>query len=338
MVDYGNYMININKPGYVSGEMSFVINKETPYYIDDVTLLPTGTYTPLDKNLSNIASLGNDTWLTQSGRTTWLYSGWFDTGSLVLTGTVDHIGEWHFLSGTSIMEYNTKEWLWKIKNSTPLTKYLQKCASPKYQNGYLFCEKNHTLFTEKWKTLTWILSIGDGYIEKSGSLLLDNPDDLNPKVLSLSGTNIIDHRFIKIEWIWYTPSESGSLISIGENPTKEIDTGLSNIEYITWENGFLISVWKYEWKSYLTLYDLRIPQNIKKIPLSDRPLRDIRISSIGGNFFLKTSDSLLFFYKWSDHIEWLVDGEILAVGKDFALYKKDGKIWKGSWMDQNIKN
>lgn len=149
MVDYGNYTIAIDKPGYVSGEMSFTIDKETPYYIDDITLLPDGTYAPLDKDISNIAALGNESWLAQSGTTTWFYGGGFETGSLVLTGTVDHIGEGRFLSGTSIMEYNTKEGIWKTKTSSALTRYLQACPSPKYQNGYLRCESKNTLLTEK---------------------------------------------------------------------------------------------------------------------------------------------------------------------------------------------
>lgn len=73
MVDYGNYTISITKPGYISGEMPFIIDKETPYYIDDITLLPKGSYSELQKNISNIVNIGTDTWLTQSGNTTWLY-------------------------------------------------------------------------------------------------------------------------------------------------------------------------------------------------------------------------------------------------------------------------
>ena len=88
--------------------MPFIIDKETPYYIDDITLLPRGTYTQLGKHLSNIVNIGADSWLTQSGDTTWFYGENFLSGSLVLTGTINHIGEGKFLSGNTLMEYSTE--------------------------------------------------------------------------------------------------------------------------------------------------------------------------------------------------------------------------------------
>ena len=89
--------------------MPFTIDKETPYYIDDITLLPRGDYTKFEKHLSNIINIGKNGWLTQSGNTIWFYGENFLNGNLVLTGTMDYIGEGKFLSGNTLMEYNMEE-------------------------------------------------------------------------------------------------------------------------------------------------------------------------------------------------------------------------------------
>lgn len=62
-------------------------------------------------------------------------------------------------------------------------------------------------------------------------------------------------------------------------------------------------------------YFLEIPENIE--------LNEIRIYEKMGNFFLKTTNSLLFFYRNSNKLEWLINGKILAIGKDFALYETE---------------
>ena len=335
MVNYGNYKISITKPGYVSWEMPFTIDKETPYYIDDITLLPRGDYTKFEKHLSNIINIGKNGWLTQSGNTIWFYGENFLNGNLVLTGTMDYIGEGKFLSGNTLMEYNMEEWIWKNKTNPLLSKFLQSCKSPQSKNGYLLCPGNMSLLTEKWKTLTGIISTGNGYIETASFLIVDNPDDLNPKTLSLSGTPLTNHLFTEIEGTWYTPWSSGSLISIGEISKKKIETGLNEIEYMSWENGFLIMIGEFRWSHTLTLWDPHFATTVRKIKLPDQKMEAIRIYNFWGNFFLKTSNSLLFFYKGASNIVWLVEGKILAVGENFALYENNWEIWKGSWIEES---
>ncbi len=70
---------------------------------------------------------------------------------------------------------------------------------------------------------------------------------------------------------------------------------------------------------------LKIPENVE--------LENIRIYEKERNFFLKTRNSLLFFYRESEKLEWIVDGKILAIGDTFALYEKEGGIWMADWRD-----
>ena len=70
---------------------------------------------------------------------------------------------------------------------------------------------------------------------------------------------------------------------------------------------------------------LKIPENVA--------LENVRIYEKDRNFFLKTRNSLLFFYRESEKLEWIIDGKILAVGDTFALYEKDDGVWIADWRD-----
>jgi hypothetical protein len=48
MVSYDTYTLSIGKPGYIQSRVRFAIDRETPYYIDKVTLIPRAVYTKVD--------------------------------------------------------------------------------------------------------------------------------------------------------------------------------------------------------------------------------------------------------------------------------------------------
>ena len=70
---------------------------------------------------------------------------------------------------------------------------------------------------------------------------------------------------------------------------------------------------------------LKIPENVA--------LENVRIYEKDRNFFLKTRNSLLFFYRESEKLEWIIDGKILAIGDTVALYEQDDGVWIADWRD-----
>lgn len=69
MTNYGSYSLSITKDIYIPDRVDFTIDKETPYYIDIVSLLPRPLYSRFGTGISNIANIGNNEWTahTSSG-------------------------------------------------------------------------------------------------------------------------------------------------------------------------------------------------------------------------------------------------------------------------------
>jgi hypothetical protein len=55
MVNYDTYTLSIGKPGYIQSRVRFAIDRETPYYIDKVTLIPRATYIQIDNPLISVS-------------------------------------------------------------------------------------------------------------------------------------------------------------------------------------------------------------------------------------------------------------------------------------------
>lgn len=69
MTNYGTYSLLMQHAGYLSYKSEFSIGKETPYYIDLMTLLPNIYYTRFGTGIYDIASIRNNEWtaVTASG-------------------------------------------------------------------------------------------------------------------------------------------------------------------------------------------------------------------------------------------------------------------------------
>lgn len=64
MTNYGTYSLLMQHAGYLSYKSEFNIGKESPYYIDLMTLLPSIDYTRFGTGISNIANIRNNEWTT----------------------------------------------------------------------------------------------------------------------------------------------------------------------------------------------------------------------------------------------------------------------------------
>ena len=62
MTNYSTYSLLMTRDGYVPGRIDFVIDRETPYYIDDIDLLPVPQYTRVGTGIDHIANIRNNAW------------------------------------------------------------------------------------------------------------------------------------------------------------------------------------------------------------------------------------------------------------------------------------
>lgn len=69
MTSYGTYSLLMTRNDYVPGRIEFAIDRETPYYIDTLSLLPIPRYTRVGTGIDHIANISDSTWTahTESG-------------------------------------------------------------------------------------------------------------------------------------------------------------------------------------------------------------------------------------------------------------------------------
>jgi hypothetical protein len=326
MVAYDEYTLSIGKPGYVQDWVDISIDRETPYYIDEVTLLPRATYMRISSGSVTFSRIWSDGWLAKNNSGYTLYDTTLFSGSLVETPSVP-IGEWYYLDERIIYAYT--DWIWERKTWSGSQTLIRECdSSLQVREWYLWCPKTEKAIDQKWKTHTGIIAIGDEYLRTERALYSLG------KSYKLSESERREKRFIQKDSIWYIPS-GGNLIPLmahsgGAHPL--ITTPLEKIHYTEWLDDELIIFGK-KWPDTF-LICIRDDITSPLIPFPDIPLEEVRLTKIDGNIFFKTKNALLFLYNNSRRIEWIVDGEILAYSTRAAIYKKDGELWRASFGEK----
>jgi hypothetical protein len=333
MTNYGTYTASISKLGYISDRFDFVIDRESPYYISTVSLLQEPTYTRLGTGTATFVKLDSRSWIQSSASGSWLLDESFSGGTRLPLGLMVSIGEGYFLSGKTIMTYNTDEKAWEPQIWSGSSDFIADCSTQiSVRSGVLSCDTAQTALTDKWRTLTGILAIGPDWIRRSDRLLIG----ASWTPLVLTGSELQSSHYIERGGSWYSQS-GATFLPLASNTSKKILppilTDLDTIEYIRWVAWELIIIGKKS--SQWTLAIMRIEKNtIRYVTFPDTPLTEVRIEKYDGNLFIKTRNALLFLYNDSDTIEWLIDGEILAFSPLGALYMKDGSLWRANWSSE----
>ena len=63
MTDYGEYTLTASHESYIESTVEFTIDRETPYYIDILTLLPRLQYERIGTGMTSITKIGTNTWV-----------------------------------------------------------------------------------------------------------------------------------------------------------------------------------------------------------------------------------------------------------------------------------
>jgi hypothetical protein len=333
MTNYGEYTATISKVGYISDVFDFVIDRESPYYISIVSLLRAPTYARVATGSYTVRKIGDTSWIQSGASGSVLLDESFSGGIRLTPGSRVSIGEGYFLSGKTIMTYNTDEKAWEPQIWSGSSDFIADCSTQiSVRSVVLSCDQAQTVLTDKWRTLTGILAIGRDWIRRSDRLLTG--DNLTP--LALTGAELQSPNYIERDGNWYSQS-GATFVPLRSNTSKKIlppiVTDLDTIEYVRWVAWELIIIGKKG--SQGTLAIMSIEKNtIRYVTFPDTPLTEVRIEKYDGNLFIKTRNALLFLYNDSDTIEWLIDGEILAFSPVAALYSQDGALWRASWGDE----
>jgi hypothetical protein len=62
--------------------------------------------------------------------------------------------------------------------------------------------------------------------------------------------------------------------------------------------------------------------------------QDIELHTLSGNIVIQTTRGILFIYRGSNELKWLVEGEILSYSQGGVAYRKDGNIWWANWSEK----
>lgn len=150
MTSYGTYSLLMTRNDYVPGRIEFVIDRDTPYYIDDIDLLPVPQYTRVGTGMDHIANIRDNAWTAHTASGMILLGETLSGGMLISSGVLTHIGEGYFLSGKTLTTYSSTKDLWEKKSWSGSSAFLEKCRDlPIIHSGDISCPKDKTLLTEK---------------------------------------------------------------------------------------------------------------------------------------------------------------------------------------------
>jgi hypothetical protein len=62
--------------------------------------------------------------------------------------------------------------------------------------------------------------------------------------------------------------------------------------------------------------------------------QNIRFHTLSDNIVIETSGGVLFIYRSSRELNWLVEGEILSYNQEGVAYRKDDNIWWADWREK----
>lgn len=324
MSDYGYYTMQIARIGYITNTMEFLLDREKPFFIEKVTLLPRPSYQKLS-GVVDLYQVANHEYIirTASGL---LWSGALSSGRVSYSGSLEQIGGSYFRSWTGVLRWDSGKFQ---KANLVISNFVFTCEQIEWQYDIFSCPKSESLLTEWGKYMTGILDIRDHLISRSWSVTqivggtLAKSWNLSGSV-DLSGVALIDGEYYMIDSGILTP----------QAPTLErLSIPLDSIQHVStlWEETLFM--WRKDWVSHLIVRhsgdpidrmgDIILPSNLD--------YTDIEFHSQDGNIMIETLWGLLFLYRGSRELVWIIDGKILSYSTVWAAYEKDGILWWAEW-------
>lgn len=326
MSDYGDYMMHIEKPWYLPNNIEFKIDREKPFFIEKISLLPLPRYKKLDGMISYF-HIGNSESLIQTA--TWLiWSGTLSHTGITFTGTLTHIGGKYFETSTGVLTWNGTRF---VKSNSDIANFIETCENIEWKYGLFYCAKSKSLLTETGKYMTGILNLDNHLIIQSGALI--EIKKWSPwKVFNQTGGIKAGNLFVNKDI--FLIGNTGNLIS-PSNHNKNISTILDSVSHISTIEETTIIVGKKDNKTELIIRHIGDPidrERIITLP-SNLSYSDIEFAALDGNLIFKSPKWILFIYRGSHHYQWIVEWDIISFTESWAVYKKDNVFWYADWSE-----
>ncbi len=326
MSDYGDYTMRIAESGYLMNTMDFRIDREKPFFIEKVSLLPKPTYRKLQK-ANEIYQITDDTYIirTASGLT---WSGATMTGRVNYSGSIEQIWGIYFSTATGTLRWATDKFM---TAETYIQDYIKTCPHVEWQSELFYCPEVGSVLTEWHQYMTGIIDIENNLIARSGAILAISQGNIGQK---WSQTGTIDlSKMILIEDTLYM-SHSGILDPLNTK-LEQISLPLDHITYAATLADDTIFIGDRDWATRLITRHTGDPLDRGRdiILPSQLSYRNIKLHTLSGNMVIETSKGILFIYRGSSDLNWLVEGEILSYSQNGVAYRKDGNIWWAEWSE-----
>ncbi len=324
MSDYGEYMMSVSREGYVWAMLPFEIDREKPFLIEKLSLLPTPRYTLLDTASGHLA-LGKNSYLIQTSNR-YIYSGASLRSPINYTGSLTSIGDGYLMSNTGILIWG-KNKLERV--STDIDNFVNTCPRIRYDDGTFVCPATESILTKWGLYMTGVISYRWDLIEQSGSLSIirdgiiektwKKKNTLSLNNISLIGSDLYSH--------------SGWILTSIEKSVDTIITTLSTITYATLIDDDIYIIGSRDEQPYLVIRRIWDPiSRIRSIALpSTLSYSDVDIEIRDGNIWIKTSGGIFFVYRGWWEINWIVEGEILSWDENHIFYRRDNRVWSAEW-------
>ncbi len=102
-------------------------------------------------------------------------------------------------------------------------------------------------------------------------------------------------------------------------------------------NDYFVFLGKKDQKNIAIVFDPKHELEPNIIDLPNIDFSENTILAIDDTIFIKTQNALLFFYKKDSLYHMILEGKILAFGKNYAIYipknppKGNQKVWRADW-------
>lgn len=123
--------------------LPFEIDREKPFLIEKLSLLPTPRYTLLDTASGHLA-LGKNSYLIQTSNR-YIYSGASLRSPINYTGSLTSIGDGYLMSNTGILIWG-KNKLERV--STDIDNFVNTCPRIRYDDGTFVCPATESILTK----------------------------------------------------------------------------------------------------------------------------------------------------------------------------------------------
>ena len=233
MSDYGNYMMQISHPGYLTNTMEFRLDREKPFFIEKVSLLPRPTYRELPR-IREIYQVNSDEYITRTASGL-VWSGSTASEKIVYSGSLTSIGGRYFQSNTDVLKWGTGKF---EKVTADISNFITTCPHVEWKYDIFSCPQTRSLLTETGRYMTGVLDIRDHLIARSGSITGISDGDIGKSWSQTGGVDLT--KVAIINGVFYTNS-SGTLTPRNQIEEK-IFTTLDTITHISSLGDDIISV------------------------------------------------------------------------------------------------